>query len=247
MKRRSYRTRIFIYIVSMMLAAVSLTACFSENAKEDEIDGALKYLNRSNEKQQEVSEIPAEDLHSSYIEPLGLDYDNTSPQDSSLHASFTVKDFDLENNTLSFIAYTEEIFDAAEIRLMQIGDTLHISGRDIVVESIQDKDGMLIINGGYEDGGTELVGDSSGETYRAKLTEAGPAYLELGRSTLPISEDVTISDGYKDAASPKTATFEELEDYVGSLNGASDSFNYLTTTVRIEKGKVVDITRTTGG
>ena len=199
-------------ILITLIFAMTLTACFSENAKEEEIDGALKVLNKAEAAEEEaVQNIPEEDLHNTYIEP-------------------------------KTIVYEEEIYDAVEVSLMQIGDTLNINGRELVVESIQDVNGDLKVNGGIEEGGAELLAGSGG-TYRARSLEDAPAYLETGRSTLPLSEALTISDGYKDASSPKTATFEALEDYLDGLDGASDSFNYLTTTIQVAGGKVINITR----
>lgn len=230
-------------ILITLIFAMTLTACFSENAKEEEIDGALKVLNKAEAAEEEaVQNIPEEDLHNTYIEPKTMGYDSASPEDCTVNASFTVKDFNLEEGKISFSVYEEEIYDAVEVSLMQIGDTLNINGRELVVESIQDVNGDLKVNGGIEEGGAELLAGSGG-TYRARSLEDAPAYLETGRSTLPLSEALTISDGYKDASSPKTATFEELEDYLDGLDGASDSFNYLTTTIQVAGGKVINITR----
>ncbi len=230
-------------ILITLIFAMTLTACFSENAKEEEIDGALKVLNKAEAAEEEaVQNIPEEDLHNTYIEPKTMGYDSAFPEDCTVNASFTVKDFNLEEGNISFSVYEEEIYDAVEVSLMQIGDTLNINGRELVVESIQDVNGDLKVNGGIEEGGAELLAGSGG-TYRARSLEDAPAYLETGRSTLPLSEALTISDGYKDASSPKTATFEELEDYLDGLDGASDSFNYLTTTIQVAGGKVINITR----
>lgn len=231
------------FVFSITLPALMLTACFSENAKEEEIDGALKVLNKAEASAEESSEnIPQEDLHNTYIEPKTMGYDSASPEDCTVNASFTIKDFDLEEGSLSFSVYEEEIYDAVEVSLMQIGDTLKINGRELIVESIQDVNGDLKVNGGIDEGGAELLAGSGG-TYRARSLEDAPAYLETGRSTLPISESLTISDGYKNASSPETATFEELEDYLDGLDGAADSFDYLTTTVQVAGGKVINITR----
>ncbi len=230
-------------IAIAVMASMTLTACFSERAQDEDIDGAMKILGRAQEKENaQTQNIPEEDLHSSYIEPLGMEYDTVSVPDCTVNALFNVKDFDTEAGTLTFTAYTEELFDAVEIGLMQIGDTLKIGGSEIVVESIQDVNGDLIVNGGFEEGGAELT-SAGGGTYKARSMDNYPTYIELGRSTLPISEELTISDSYKDAASPKTATYEELQDYLDGLDGASDSFNYVSTTVMVDKGKVVDITR----
>ncbi len=229
--------------VTALLASLTLTACFSESAQDEEIDGAMKILGKAEEKENSQEQnVPEEDLHSSYIEPLGMEYDTVSVPDCTVNALFNVKDFNTEAGTLTFTAYTEELFDAVEIGLMQIGDTLKIGGSEIVVESIQDVNGDLIVNGGFEQGGAELT-SAGGGTYKARSMDNYPTYTELGRSTLPISEELTISDSYKDVASPVTATYEGLQDYLDGLDGASDSFDYISTTVRVDKGKVVDITR----
>jgi len=230
-------------IMILAVPAMMITGCMSENAPDDETDGALKIINKTSESEQDASQnIPEEDLHNTDIKPLGMDYDSDSPADCTVSAEFTIKDFDLDAGTLSFTAYTEELFDAAEISLMQIGDTLNVGGQAIVVESIQDKDGELIVNGGIEEGGTDLISNGGG-TYRVHGMDDYATYVEIGRSTLSISEDLKISDGYKDASSPIESDYEGLAEYLENLEGASDSYSYLSTKVRIEKGKIVDITR----
>ena len=240
---KKIKPMIFALLLSVTLPATLLTGCMSESAPEDETDGALRIINRESEKEvDQTGIIPEEDLHNSDIRPLGMDYDSTSPVDSTVSAEFNIKDFDIDAGTLSFRAYTEELFDSAEITLMQIGDTLNVNGEALVVESIQDKDGELIINGGIEEGGTDLISNGGG-TYRVHGMDDYATYIQIGASTLPLSEDLKISDAYKDASAPVEADYEGLKDYLDSLEGASDSYSYLSTKVRIEKGKIVEITR----
>lgn len=242
MKNKRIKRSLTVQILAVT-AALMLAGCMSENAPDDEMDGAFKIINKTSESEQDAAQnIPEEDLHNSDIKPLGMDYNSESPDDSTVSAEFTIKDFDLDAGTLTFTAYTEELFDAAEISLMQIGDTLNVDGQAIVVESIQDKDGELIVNGGIEEGGTDLI-SAGGGTYRVHGMDDYATYVEIGRSTLSISEDLKISDGYKDASSPIEADYEGLAEYLENLEGASDSYSYLSTKVRIEKGKIVDITR----
>lgn len=243
MTMKKIRPLILTIIMALSIPAMTLTGCMSENAPDDEMDGALKIINKTSESEQDAAQnIPEEDLHNTDIKPLGMEYDSDSPEDCTVSAEFTIKDFDLDAGTLSFTAYTEELFDAVEISLMQIGDTLNVGGQAIVVESIQDKDGELIVNGGIEEGGTDLISNGGG-TYRVHGMDDYATYVEIGRSTLSISEELKISDGYKDASSPIEADYEGLAEYLENLEGASDSYSYLSTKVRIEKGKIVDITR----
>ncbi len=234
---------ILALMISTTLPALTLTACMSESAPEDETDGALRIINKESEKESDAAGIiPEENLHNSDIRPLGMDYDSESPVDSTVSAEFNIKDFDLDAGILTFSAYTEELFDSAEITLMQIGDTLNVGGEAIVVESIQDKDGELIVNGGIEEGGTDLI-TSGGGTYKVHGMDDYATYVQIGRSTLPLSEDLKISDSYKDASAPIETDYEGLSDYLDNLDGAADSYSYLATKVRIEKGKIVEITR----
>ena len=237
------RPTLFALMMALTVPSFALTACMSESAVEDEGDGALKIINKSSgEDAENAQNIPEEDLHTTDIHPLGTEYNSASPEDCTVSAEFNIKDFNTDAGELTFTAYTEELFDAAEITLMQIGDTLNVGGQALVVESIQDKDGELIVNGGIEEGGTDLITNGGG-TYRVHGMDDYATYVQIGRSTLPISEDVKISDAYKDASAPVEADFEGLADYLDGLEGAADSYTYLSTKVRIEKGKIVEITR----
>ncbi len=239
------RFMLIAMVIGLTVPMLSLTACFSEDAVEDEIDGVLKAKMRKGETTTETAEegdVTLPPLHNSYIVPQSMGYDSSSPADCTVRASFNIKDFDLENNTLTFTAYEEEIYDAAEISLMQIGDTLKIDGNEIIVESIQDKDGDLIINGGFEEGGAELT-PAEGGTYKAHYFDDYATYAELGKSTLPFNDELMITDSYKDASAPVEATLENLDKYLKGLTGASDSFNYTATTIEIAGGKVKSITR----
>ncbi len=234
-------------LLALMLAAtvpaLTITGCMSEDAVEDETDGALKIINKAAESEQNTAvNIPEEDLHNSNIKAIGTDYNSAAPEDCTISAEFTIKDFNLDEGTLTFKAYTEELFEASEISLMQIGDTLNVGGEAIVVESIQDKDGELIINGGIEEGGTDLITNGTG-TYKVHGMDDYATYVQIGGSTLPISEQLTISDAYKDASAPTEADYEGLSDYLEGLEGASDSYTYLATQITIQNGKIVNITR----
>ncbi len=241
------RWMILAAVIGMTVPMFTLTACFSENAVEDEIDGVLKAKMGKTESTAEGAEegegeISLPSLHNSYIEPRSNGYDSSSPADGSVIASFNIKDFDLENNTLTFTAYEEELYDGGEISLMQIGDTLKMDGKEIVVESIQDKDGDLIVNGGFEEGGAELTSAPNG-MYKAHYFDDYATYAELGKSTLPFDDELMITDSYKDASAPVEATLENLDKYLNGLTGASDSFNYTSTTIEIAGGKIRSITR----
>ena len=249
MKKRDLttnKTRL-ICIISSILLTISLTGCFSENAVEDDIDGVLKAQMKKTQTEDmsadtDLSDIPVGGLHNSFIEPLPMAYDSASPKDCTVNASFTIKDFDIENGTLSFTAYNMELYDAAEISLMQIGDTLNIDGREIVIESIQDKDGELLINGGIDENGVNLISGEDG-TYKAHGYDDYATYAEVGKSTLSFSEDLIVTDSYKDASAPVEATFENLDKYLKNLTGAADSFSYVSTTLEISGGKIKSITR----
>lgn len=237
------RPIIFAFALTMTVPAFTLMGCMSEDAEENEIDGALKIINKAAESEQDtVQNIPEEELHNSDIKAIGTDYNSAAPEDCTISAEFTIKDFNLDEGTLTFKAYTEELFEASEISLMQIGDTLNVGGESIVVESIQDKDGELIINGGIEEGGTDLITNGTG-TYKVHGMDDHATFVQIGGSTLPLSEQLTISDAYKDASAPTEADYEGLSDYLEGLEGASDSYTYLATQITIQNGKIVNITR----
>lgn len=235
-----------IAITLMAITTVFLTACWSEKAVETE-DGVIDVVTNNDtvdatEAGTEEEATEAADIDGTYVRPMPFVFDLANPTDATLASSFSASDINMETGEITFKAYSLDVYDAVQITMLQIGDTLLYDGREIVVENIEDKSGELYINGGLDGDGCVLTGYEGG-TYVARMENDYPTYTEIGTLTLTMSESTRISDSISDPSSPKEIGYDELQSYIDGLSGSEENFTLLNTTVEISGGKVVNITR----
>ncbi len=227
----------------MISSAFILTACWSENAVEDESDGASMIIaTEKSEGEEEQEEEAADTSTGRQIRPLSVFFDMNNPEDCTMPAAFKTSDINLEAMEMTYTMYSKDYYDAVDINMLQIGDTLLYNGQDMLVESIEDRGGDLHINGGLDMGGCELRADDGG-TYVSRGFDDIATFTEIGKITLPISETLEVSDSINNPNSPVIAGYEDLEDYIEGLEEWSSSFTTYNTTVEIRGGKIVAITR----
>ena len=78
--------------------------------------------------------------------------------------------------------------------------------------------------------------------WRAVLEDDLHTYFKWGETTLPLSEDVTFTDGWDIEKDPVTVTGAEA--VAEAITGAEmDAFIPENTTVRVEDGRIVEIVR----
>ena len=239
-----------IFVLSFLLPAMLLTACWSEAAVEEEYDGAAMLFaeeNASDESESEEGDESEESTEASadgkHVTPIKVSIDMNSPQDGTYPAMFTADDIDLDAKEITLNLYSIDYYEAYQINMLQIGDVLNYDGRDMVVELIEDKSGSLYINGGLDKGGCELWPEE-GDTYVAKRYDDYPTFSDHGKTTLSLSDSLTISDSHENPSKPKEADMEGLKDYLEGLSdNAKEYFMSNNTTIDIRGGKIVNITR----
>lgn len=110
------------------------------------------------------TETADRDVDSNRIEPLPETLSIDVLDNCTVSASFSAEDMASSEGVtvLHMTVYDYEKFDLVDISLMQEGDTLVINGADVPLESvIRDEHGLVIINGGIEEGGYELYTDEN--------------------------------------------------------------------------------------
>lgn len=234
------RLRIMVLMAS---CALVLTACWSENAVEADSDGASTIIaTEEADAGEEETEETVDTSNGRTVKPLTITVDVNSPEDCTLPAAFKTSDINLEAMEMTYTMYNKDYYDAVDINMLQIGDTLVYDGQDMIVESIEDRSGDLFINGGLDMGGCELRADDGG-TYVAHGYNDVSTYSEVGRITLPISETLEVSDSINNPNAPVIAGYEDLGNYIEGLEEWSSSFSQYNTSVEIRNEKVVAITR----
>lgn len=135
--------------------------------------------------------------------------------------------------------YTYDKYDMVDIANLKEGDTIVTHAGEVEVTSMErTASGLIFINGGLEEGGFDLFTDESGIFYESGFNDAKNWY-EVGEETLRVSE---AFEG-RDQSNPELG---EVLFYPGSfLIGEITEYNFTpyNTTIRVEGGQIVEMTR----
>jgi len=139
-------------------------------------------------------------------------------------------------------AYSEDLYDAVDVNLMEVGDTLVYDGKKIVIAKIEEGNALLTINDGLEKGGAYLQAYEGG-TYRAVQFDDHSIYSKIGEYEIPLSEDFIIVACGEMPNDPSDTVGTNQKIYLESLEGWRKEFSPLNTRVLIENGLVTEINR----
>ena len=174
------------------------------------------------------------------VKPMAAPIDLAAPADGIYGAAF--QPADLADGALKFSIYTEDCYDIVDISTLAVGDTICVGGTDVVIESLERADDLLI-NGGIDEGGFNLRAYDEDNCWKMAMEDDHATWTECGETALPLAENVTFTDGWEIGQEPVTVTGAEA--VAEAVNGADmEDFMYLNTTVRVEGGEIVEINRT---
>ena len=95
---------------------------------------------------------------------------------------------------MNLAVYTYELFDMVDVATLSENDIIVRLGEEITVTDIERLDtGLVRINGGEENGGFELISDNNTVYFEIGMSDR-KAFNELGKVTLPVSEDFVYTD-----------------------------------------------------
>ena len=185
--------------------------------------------------------VLAEEPTAKIITPNNPEIDIEALADGEYPAAF--EPAALADGELTFTVYWEDTFDVVEISQLAPGDTLYVGDTVVDVETVEeDECGDLLINGGLDNGGVTLRPYDEDNCWRAVLEDDYHTYFNWGEATLPLSEDVTFTDGWDIEKDPVTVSGAEA--VADAITGTDmNYFSSLNTTVRVEGGKIVEIVR----
>jgi hypothetical protein len=187
-----------------------------------------------------------ENLAYQFIKPIPADKSLFNGDLKELNATtqpalFSFTDFNWKDSTLTLTAYSIDTYKASEIDNLQKGDTILFRNDTIIVSKIE-KGRYLTINGGIENGGVELAAYEGG-TYRVQLMDDHPQYSELGKVQLPLSDTFTIIDCGDNPDDPYDTIRTNHKQRLENMKEYKHDFIELNTRVKIENGKITNITR----
>ena len=135
--------------------------------------------------------------------------------------------------------YTYDKYDMVDIAVLKVGDTLVTHAGEMEIISLDRNDnGLVIINGGLEEGGLDLATDDTGFFYEIGFNDA-KSWYEVGEATIRVSADFLGTDN----VDPEQG---EVLIYPGDfLIGAVKNYNFTpyNTTIRVGDGQIVEMTR----
>lgn len=185
----------------------------------------------------------SEEIETEIIKPIEETINLEALEDSILAVSLKdgcfVKGED-EAITITAMVHSYDIYDMKHIANLEVGNTILINGEEVVIETLdQDEIGAVLINGGIDDGGFTLATDEDTVYYVFDYNDA-KVYHELGEITLQVADEFVFHDE-SNLENPEI-TFV-AEDFL--KEGLEFDFYFVpnNATIRIENGKVVEMTR----
>lgn len=135
--------------------------------------------------------------------------------------------------------YTYDKYDMVDISMLKVGDILVTHAGEVEVTALDRKEnGTILINGGLDENGFDLITDETGIYYECGYNDAKNWY-EIGKATIRVSVDFMYHD---------TSDLEagEILYYPGSfLIGEVTDYNFTpyNTTIRVENSQIVEMNR----
>ena len=135
--------------------------------------------------------------------------------------------------------YTYDKYDMVDIAMLNVGDILATHDGDVEITALERKDdGTVLINGGLEENGFDLITDETGVFYEQGYSDAKNWY-ELGKTIIRVSVDFVYHD---------TSDLDagEILYYPGDfLIGAVTDYRFspYNTTIRVENGQIMEMFR----
>ena len=176
------------------------------------------------------------------IRPLP-DTTMNSLDNSVLNISFMQNDFYQDESgemKLRMQIYSYEKFDLVDISDLKEGDTIILSGEEILVKFVERNDyGTVLINGGLDEGGFDLATDDSGIYFVHGYSDV-KAWMPVADAEFVVSETFVFHDS---ANLELDTVVYDAEDLVNGVPESIFGYQPQNTTVRIENGQVVEMNR----
>lgn len=159
------------------------------------------------------SETAVEVPEAVVIRPLENPMDLEMLSDCTLAVSIKEGDVykDEEGNLqMKATVYTYDVYDMVDIAALKEGDTVERLGEEVTVSTVERRDdGAVIINGGIENGGFELICHDTTVFYETRENDA-KAYYALGEVVLPVADTFVFTDARDLDKDPMHYTASEM-------------------------------------
>ena len=135
--------------------------------------------------------------------------------------------------------YSYDQYDMVDISMLKVGDILVTHAGEVEITALDRKEnGTILINGGLDENGFDLITNETGVYYECGYSDA-KNWHEIGEATIRVSVDFMYYD---------TSDLDkgEILYYPGDfLIGAVTDYNFTphNTTIRVENGQIIEMHR----
>ena len=146
------------------------------------------------------TESVSTDSQTDKIAPLPETLDIGNLKECTVDAGFKPADVTKNDDgtlTVKFEVYDYDLYDAVDVSKMKVGDTITIAQKDIKIDTLEDSNGVKIINGGQENGGYDLA-PGDGGTYSVELMDDEKEFFSIGTATMNTVKDFKYTDQSED-------------------------------------------------
>ena len=138
-----------------------------------------------------------EENNTKVINPLPETLDINALDNCTVAISLEKGDAKLSDNgkmVMDVTVYSYELYDMVDIASLEENDVIVRKNEEITVTEVERlESGLVRINGGEENGGFDLVSNDSTVYYETGMNDI-KAYYELGKVTLPVSDEFEYID-----------------------------------------------------
>ena len=177
------------------------------------------------------------------IVPLPTTIEMNALDNCTLAVSFEEGDAYVDDTgamQLDVTVYTYDLYDMVDISNLKEGDIIVVQGNEVVVETLETlESGLVLVNGGMENGGYDLWHEDSGVYFEHGFNDA-KSYYELGEATIKVSADFEFVDA-SDLDKGEVTYYPG--DFLTENAGIIYNFTPNNTSIVVEDGQVVQMTR----
>ena len=246
--------RKYVRNIAMITLALSLVGCGNVKPEQEvteesiiaqtEENTAVQEENMSTQEESTAAqEENIEPQEGKTISPLPVTIDMNQLDNCTVAVSFEEGDAYVDDTgimRLDATVYTYDLYDIVDISLLEEGDIIVIRNQEVEVATLERTEhGLVIINGGEENGGYDLYTDDSGVYYEMGFNDT-KAYYPLGEATIRVSIDFKFYDNSDIEAGEKMFY---PGDFLIDDAGIRYDFTANNTTIVIEDGQIIQMNR----
>ena len=229
-----------VLAILLALSVLALSACAAKQVNSDTQKDVSAETAAPSADPEQTEDAQQSAQEAKRVEPLPETLDVNALTDATVAASFGAEDISEKDGKteITLTVYDYDVYDMVDVAQLAVGDTIVVDGKDMVVTSREDKDGVVTINGGLEQGGVDLTSDDSGVYYAVGMDDA-KSYHELGKITVPVAEGFVLTDNADPEHPDETYAAADLAELAASEPG----FTANNTLATIEHGELTVLAR----